>query len=468
MTPSALDDGRLPGDIPPPIGGGMFASLRIVPFRWVAAGVLSGNSGRFAVLLVAGWEAYRLGGHSSVWPSLVSMFLLVPSMFFGLFAGSVADRHNRALMATTGQLVNASACSTAAWLTVTGRLDLTNLLVVAAAVGIGNSVQGPAWQAMVPEIVGPRRLLNASMTARIAQQGAELTGPALGTVVLTAAGPGAAFLVCSSFYVVGVAMFWRTRHSVRTPERGAGRPGVLAPIGEGLVYVRRRAPLGTLLVWVGLHCSLTMASIGILPAVATANLRGNAGAYGLLLASFGFGSVLGPLLMMRWGRRLPVVPLLVASGLMSGLPLVSLGLVHQFGVDVVSSAAAGAAQAVFMAAIYSASQGVADDSMRGRVASVQLSLTTGAMGLASIGWGALVAVLAPGIVLAIPGAVFVVACAPFALGRRRIAAAVEAHRSPDPRAGSVPRGEVERAGPVVDFPSGPGTIPPLHVGEERT
>lgn len=204
MTSSAPVDGRPPENVPPSTIDGMFASLRIVPFRWVAAGVLSANSGRFAVLLAAGWEAYRLGNHSSLWPSLVSMFLLVPSMFFGLFAGSVADRHNRALMATTGQLVNAVACGVAAWLTLVGRLDLANLLVVAAVVGIGNSVQGPAWQAMVPEIVGPQRLLNASMTARIAQQGAELTGPAIGTVVLTTAGPGAAFLVCSTFYVVGL------------------------------------------------------------------------------------------------------------------------------------------------------------------------------------------------------------------------------------------------------------------------
>ena len=59
----------------------MFAAFEIVPFRWVWAGALSGNSGRFAVILVAGWEAYRLGHHSSLWPSLVSMLLLVPSMF---------------------------------------------------------------------------------------------------------------------------------------------------------------------------------------------------------------------------------------------------------------------------------------------------------------------------------------------------------------------------------------------------
>lgn len=429
------DEDRRPGRM-------MFAALKIAPFRWVWAGALSGNSGRFAVILVAGWEGYRLGHHSSLWPSLVSMLLLVPSMFFGLFSGSVADRHNRALMAMTGQLLNVLACSVGAALTVTGHLDLPNLLAVSAVVGIGNSIQGPAWQAMIPEIVGPDRLLNASMTARIAQQGAELTGPAIGTVVLTTAGPGATFLLCALFYAVGFVMFWRVRPSVHTPVRAAERPGIRAPIRDGLSYVRRQAPIGALLIWVGLHCSLTMASIGILPALATANLRGTAGAYGLLLAAFGFGSVLGPLFMMWLSGRVVVVRTLIVSGFLSGLPLVSLGLVHQIVIDLVSSAVAGAAQAVFMAAIYSANQGASIDAMRGRVASVQLSLTTGAMGLASLGWGALVALVAPGVVLAAPGAVFIMACIPFALRRLRIAVAVESNQSRSLLSHPVPAGQL--------------------------
>jgi hypothetical protein len=386
--------------------------------------VLSGNSGRFAVILVAGWEAYRLGHHSSLWPSLVSMLLLVPSMFFGLFAGGLADRRNRARMAAVGQLINALACLLGALLVAAGQLELPTLLVLTALVGIGNSVQGPAWQAMIPGLVGPERLLNASMATRIAQQGAELTGPAVATVVLTGAGPGAAFGACAGFYFLALWLVWQLRGRVQSASLEEAPVGVLSPIREGIAYVRREQPLGTLLLWVGLHCSLTMASIGILPAVATANLRGNAAAYGLLLTSFGLGSVLGPLIMMRVGRSVAPVPALVVSGVLSGLPLISLGLVPVVAVAVMSAALAGGAQGVFMAGIYSANQGRTVDSLRGRVASVQLSLTTGAMGLASVGWGALVVLVAPGAVLAVPGALFAVICIPFAMRARRISAAL--------------------------------------------
>ena len=421
----------------------MYAAFEATGFGQIWLAVLSGNSGRFAVILVAGWEAYRLGHHSSLWSSLVSMLLLVPSMAFGLFAGGVADRRNRARMAAAGQLINALACVLAAGLVVVGQLSLPTLLALTALVGIGNSVQGPAWQAMIPGLVGRERLLNASMATRIAQQGAELTGPAVATVVLAGAGPGAAFGVCAGFYVLALSLVWQLRGRVQTTNVGPAQVGILGPIKEGIAYVRREQPLGTLLLWVGLHCSLTMASIGILPAVATANLGGNAAAYGLLLTSFGLGSVLGPLILMRVGGRVAPVPTLVVSGVLSGLPLISLGLVHVAAVAVASAALAGGAQSVFMAGIYSANQGRTADSVRGRVASVQLSLTTGAMGLASVGWGALVALVAPGIVLAVPGLLFAVACVPFAMRSRRI------------REGLAEPGVTGKAGVASPGPAGP-------------
>lgn len=436
----------------------MYAAFEVSAFRSVWMAVLSGNSGRFAVILVAGWEAYRLGHQSSVWPSLVSMLLLVPSMFFGLFAGGIADRRNRAQMAAAGELINACGCGAGAALVLAGQLNLPVLLLLTAIVGVGNSVQGPAWQAMIPALVGEDRLRNASMAARIAQQGAELTGPALATVVLAGAGAGAAFVACAGLYVVSLVLLWRVRRAVVVPAHLDPPAGILTPIREGLAYVRREQPLGTLLVWVGLHCSLTMASIGILPAVAMANLRGNVAAYGLLLTAFGFGSVLGPLLLMGMGNRVSLVPTLIVSGVLSGLPLITLGLVHVMSVALISAAVAGGAQGVFMAGIYSANQGRTVDAMRGRVASVQLSLTTGAMGLASVGWGALVAMASPGVVLAVPGAVFVAACIPFALRSDRISSALLAPRSAAPGGRGVS---------VSGRRATPGVVPTYDVISER-
>jgi MFS family permease len=384
-------------------------SFTVPSFRWVWAAALSGNSGRFAVILVAGWEAYRLGGHSALWPSLVSFFLLVPTMVFGLVAGSYADRLNRALLAAAGLTVNATACAVAAACIAARVMDLAGIIVVSAVVGLGNSIQGPAWQALVPSLVGPERIVNAALAVRVAQQGSELIGPAIGTVVLTTTGPGGTFLLCAVLYAGGVAMMAHLRHAAARASTGPRAP-VRAQVAEGIGYIKRTSPLGFLFTWVTCHCSLTMATFGILPTIASVNFHGAAGAYGLLLTTFGLGSILGPVTLMSLPRQYGPGRVLLVTGVLSGLPLVLLGLTHVEWLALVMSMLAGMGQALFMATIYSSVMRCSADEKRGRVASVQLSITTGAMGLASLGWGALVSVIAAGLVLAVPGAVFAAVC----------------------------------------------------------
>lgn len=408
-SPASAGDGARAGR-PPSAFRDALASFSLAPFRWIWLAALSGNSGRFAVILVAGWEAYRLGGHSALWPSMVSFFLLFPIMVFGLVSGSFADRLNRAKLAAAGQAVNASACAIAGVLTLTHAISLAGVLIASAFVGIGNAIQGPAWQALVPAIVGTERMVNAALATRIAQQGSELIGPAIGTLVLTTAGPGWAFLLCTVLYAAGMLMMLQVRHSARAVIVTSARTGMGEQVRDGVTYIRGTAPLGLLFVWVTCHCSLTMATFGILPTIASVNFHGAAGVYGLLLTAFGAGAILGPIsLMTLRGQPGPGWTLFV-TGVLSGAPLVVLGLTQQEWLAVLMSLLAGMGQSVFMAMIYASVMKCARNSMRGRVASVQLSVTTGAMGMASLGWGALVSVVSAGVLLAAPGAVFVVVC----------------------------------------------------------
>jgi MFS family permease len=381
----------------------------IAAFRSVWLGALSGNSGRFAVILVAGWEAFREGHHSAIWPSLVSMLILLPIAVFGLPAGGLADRVNRATQAAVGQAVAAVATAGAAVCIFMHVASLATTLSAAALVGVANAIQGPAWQALIPTIVGKERMVSAALSTRIAQQGSELVGPAIGTAILTTVGPGWTFLACSLFYAVGVAMMARVRGQVRPAPRVA-RTTMWHEVRAGVSYLRTTAPLGLLFVWVTLHCCLTMATFGILPTVATVNFGGAAGAYGLLLTAFGAGSILGPLLVMGFSNRARPGSLLWITGVLSGAPLIVVGLSHLEWLSVAMECLAGVGQAVFMAVIYASVQTCAKDAVRGRVASIQLTSTTGAMGLASIAWGALVGVASVGFVLAVPSALFVLVC----------------------------------------------------------
>ncbi len=387
----------------------------IAAFRSVWLGALSGNSGRFAVILVAGWEAFRQGHHSAIWPSLVSMVILLPTAVFGLVSGGLADRFNRAAQAATGQAMAAVATAAAAICIFTHVASLATTLGAAALVGLANSVQGPAWQALIPSLVGKERMVSAALSTRIAQQGSELVGPAIGTAILTTAGPGWTFVACSLFYWAAMVMLARVRRQAR-PALRAGATTMWHEVRAGVSYLKTTSPLGLLFVWVTLHCCLTMATFGILPTIATVNFGGAAGVYGLLLTAFGAGSIVGPLLAMGMSHRTRPATMLWVTGVLSGAPLIVVGLSHLEWLAVVMECLAGVGQAVFMAVIYASVQTCAHDAIRGRVASIQLTSTTGAMGLASIGWGALVGVASAGLLLAIPGGLFVLVCV--ALARR--------------------------------------------------
>jgi len=312
--------------------------------------------------------------------------------------------------------------------------SLSTTLGTAALVGIANSIQGPAWQALIPKLVGQERLVSAALSTRIAQQGSELVGPAIGTAILTTEGPGWTFLACSLFYMVGMVLLARVSGHVRPAPRTTTTK-IWQDVKTGMSYLRVTSPLGLVFVWVTCHCSLTMATFGILPTVATVNFGGAAGVYGLLLTAFGAGSILGPLIMMGLAGRAQTGTALWVTGILSGAPLIVVGFTHTEWLAIVMECIAGIGQSVFMAMVYAVVQTCSHDYLRGRVASIQLSSTTGAMGLASIGWGALVGVMSAGLVLAAPGAVFVVICLLLTnrlAGLNRVGRAATGVESPSP------------------------------------
>ena len=379
-------------------------------FRSVWFAALAGNSGRFAVILVAGWEAFRQGHHSAIWPSLVSMLILLPTALLGLPSGGLADRFNRATQAAAGQALAAAATAGAAACVFLHVESLDTTLTASALVGVANSIQGPAWQALVPGLVGRERMVSAALSTRIAQQGSELVGPAIGTAILTTVGPGWTFLACALFYAASAAMMLGVRAHAHPGTRAAGAK-IWNEVRDGVSYLRTTAPLGLLFVWVTFHCCLTMATMGILPTLATVNFGGSAGAYGLLMTAFGAGSILGPLLMLAVSAdRIRAGNVLWITGVLSGAPLIVVGLSHLEWLAVGMECLAGVGQAVFMAVIYASVQACAHDEVRGRIASIQLASTTGAMGLASVGWGAMAGGASVGVVLAAPSALFVLVC----------------------------------------------------------
>lgn len=385
----------------------IFSAFSSIPFRWIWSAVLLAGSGQYIIMMVAGYEAYHLTG-SPFWSSLVAMSLMLPNVLVGPFGGALADRHNRIVVMMGGMSAAALGCFLMVAVIALHLLNPYFVVASSAAAGIGMAIQNPSWQATLPGLLGRRMLVNAGLLSRIAMQGAEMVGPLVATWIMMQFGVGAAFAFAGSFYLLGV-LFAAQIRSIPGARVFGGDRGVFTPIVRGAKYVLSEPMLRILMSFVLLHCVLTMAFTGLLPALASQHLGNSSSVYGVLLAGIGLGAVSGPLTMAALAGRLRPVPALFASGVLSGLSLVSLGFTTSFPLAVASAVIAGASQAVFMALIYALTQSIAIDSMRGRVASTQLLLTAGSMGVASFIWGtASAADVSVALLLTAPGLTFVV------------------------------------------------------------
>lgn len=358
--------------------------LRSAAFGLVWSVVLTSNSAMFALILVGGAYAYRLSGGSELWSSSVFSAVLIPTVLVGPLSGPLVDRYPRASVLRAGSIVGFCACAGLTVMAWAGAGGMAALVAGCLVAGAGRGLISPSWQALLPGMLGSRALLRGGALMRIAQQGGEFVGPAVAAALMTVS-TGAAFAVCAVLYAMAAVL------TVGLPglrATGHGHEPVLTAIRMGAAYIARTRPIAITLVLLALHCSLTMAFLGLLPGLASDHLHQPA-LYGTLVAALGLGAIGGAATVAVAADRLDTTRTLVVTAVASGVTLAWLGLSSEPWLAVVAAVFSGAAQAAFMADAYVVTQRLADDRFRGRVASLSGMLTAGSMSLLAPLWGAL-------------------------------------------------------------------------------
>ena len=188
----------------PPLGQesvSPWSPLRQPVFRalWIASVV--SNVGTWMQNVGAAWLMTLLTPSPMV-VALVQAATSLPVFLVALPAGALADvvDRRRLLLLTQGWMLLAAAALGVA--TLLGAITPMILLGLTFALGLGAAMNGPAWQAIVPELVPPAELQEAVALNGAGFNVARAVGPALGGVIVAAAGPGAVFLLNAASFVV--------------------------------------------------------------------------------------------------------------------------------------------------------------------------------------------------------------------------------------------------------------------------
>lgn len=345
--------------------------LRHRDFGLLFAGQLVSFLGTQVTAVAVPYQLYQLT-HSSLAVGLLALVELGPVLGFAFLGGALADARDRRTMVLLTELVFAL---TSALLLVNALLPAPRLWAIYAvgAVQAGLlALQRPSLDALLPRLVPPEEILAAGALNGLRGTVGMLAGPALAGVLIALLGlPVTYGLDVLSFAASLVAL---ALMRAVPPPNDAERPS-LRRIVEGVRYaIRRPDLLGTYAVdLVAMFFGMPEA---LFPAIA-AGLGGPV-VLGLLYAAPAAGSMIafgtsgwtGRIHRQGWG--------VILAATAWGVAIVVLGLARSLPLALAALAAAGAADAISGIFRMSIWNRTIPDSLRGRLASIELlSYSTG-------------------------------------------------------------------------------------------
>lgn len=280
-----------------------FDSLRVRDFRLFFVGQGVSLTGTWVRRTALGWLIYELTGSRAMLGTVMGLALL-PLFVLSPAAGALADRVDKRRIIILSQVLASLTSAVIAVLVLTGKVEPWHLLVLSTLSGVAFAFEVPARQAFVVEMVGRERLRNAVALNSALVNLSRIVGPAVGGLLMGTIGIGFCFAVDAASYLAVLATLFAL-HVVPTPPRP--RMGShLQEMLEGFREVHRNRRVRTLLLLLFLMGVFGWSFQTLMPAIAQDLLHLNELHYGLLLACFGAGAIVGALYVAgRSGRRNP-------------------------------------------------------------------------------------------------------------------------------------------------------------------
>jgi MFS family permease len=278
-----------------------FRALRHRNFFLFWSGQTLSLIGTWMQSMAEGWLAFELTRNAFL-VGLVAASQSLPILLLSLYAGVLVDRANKLRLVTICQTlfcIQAASLWALAW---TGHITIHWLVALATINGIISSVEIPARQSLVIELVGREELPSAIALNSSGFNLARIIGPATAAIVIAKLGIPWCFGVNSISYIaVLIGLFM-----IRLPEwvPGNHRASPLEGIVEGVRFMRGTPAVATLIGVVTVYAVFGTPYLTLMPVVAGERLGLGASGYGVLLACVGVGGLAGALTLAAVGDRI--------------------------------------------------------------------------------------------------------------------------------------------------------------------
>ena len=425
----------------------LWRPLRAPIFRNLLLADVVSDVGTFMQSVGAAWLMISLNA-GPMYVALIQTASALPFFIFALPAGAIgdiADRRRLILYTETWMLAVAIAV---AMLTISGWITPLLLLILTFALSAGDAFETPTWRAVLPEVVPKQDLPAASALNGIEFNFARAVGPGLAGFIVAAAGVGTAFLLNAASFIGVIAVIVRWKRVV--PKRTSPPETVWGGAVAGLRYLRHSPAIRSLLLRTGVVIFFATALTALLPLIAR-DVKNSPIVFGIVLGCFGFGAVVGAVLMQRARARWSAEIVASAGVAIYGFATLAASTVRVLPALCAATFVGGAAWIMFISLVNVLILNHAPDWVRARVLSVSTLVVQGAVAAGGAVWGTVAAHLGLRAALLCAGA-GTIATTALALFLRLPAATVDVTawnhwRLPDLDGDSLPSGY--DSGPVL-------------------
>jgi MFS family permease len=338
--------------------------LRHRNFRLFLIGQTMSLIGTWVQTMAQGWLALELT-NSAFLVGLVATASSIPILLFTMPAGAIVDRSDKLRIVRIAQIAYLVEATTLWGLTVARLMTIEWLLALAFIGGLIASIEIPARQAMMIDLVGRDDLPDAIALNSSGYNLARVVGPGLAAAVIAQLGIAwCFFLNAVSFLAVLVGLFMMQLPPY-VPQRNRTSPwqGVV----QVMRYMRDTREVRSLMLMVTVYSILGAPVLALMPVVAREMFGLGAGGYGLLLSFLGIGGLSGALGLAAVGDRISRTRLLTVASMTWPAMLMIFSLTRVAWVGYVLLLVIGCTMILNGAIANGLLQGIVPDALRGRI-----------------------------------------------------------------------------------------------------
>lgn len=312
---------------------------------------------------------------------------MIPVTLVSPFAGVLADRHGHRQMAMLAGIFGGSVSVALALLTIYGETTIPILIGLSILQGVGFGTEFPARQALIPQLCKRENLSAALAFNATTFQVGTFLGPVLAGFLITRWGSGASIMLfgVTNFWMALMILFIRFRPEPRDPRDNRG---FLTEIAGGFRYIAQTPSLRLLFMIAFTSGLLLRPYTELLPGFSDEVFGRGPEGLAALSAAAGFGALACGLLLVFRGRVRGLVNIMLGGAICGSIMLAVFAAINTLTTGIVVLAVASFLMLACHVGAYSLIQNATDAEMRGRVISVNVSISIGgpALGALMIGW----------------------------------------------------------------------------------